>query len=255
MQWLELLYGRWQDRAAHLGITMPSFAAFWEAGHVEVPERPLPGPYLSEFRADPVAHKLATPSGKIEIFSETIASFGYAETPGHPIWQEPAEWLGGALARRFPLHMISNQPRTRLHSQYDNGVVSQASKVQGREPVWINPQDAAARDIADGDVVRLYNQRGACLAGAVVTDRVMPGVVQLATGAWYSPLQGSERLGNNSLPLCVHGNPNALTRDQGSSRLAQGSAAQTCLVDVEKFTGDLPPVGVMQPPEILTKVD
>jgi biotin/methionine sulfoxide reductase len=254
MDWLALLYQRWQERAATVGAAMPPFDVFWEAGHCTLPERADPPPFLSEFRADPEAHPLKTPSGKIELFSATIAGFGYDDCPGHPVWHPPAEWLGAAAARRFPLHLISNQPRTRLHSQYDNGAVSQASKVQGREPVWINPRDAAARGIRAGDVVRLFNDRGACLAGAVVTDQVMPGVVQLATGAWYSPApDAAPRAGRNSLITCVHGNPNVLTRDAGTSRIAQGSAAQTCLVEMERFAGELPPVEAMRPPRIVTR--
>ena len=125
------------------------------------PERP---PVLFEsFRANPDANRLRTPSGKIEIFSETIDGFGYEDCPGHPMWLEPAEWLGGAKAETYPLHLISNQPRARLHSQLDHGVTSRKSKVQGREPVRINPEDAAERGIEDGDVVRLFNDRGDAL--------------------------------------------------------------------------------------------
>ena len=78
--------------------------------------------------------------------------------------------------------MLSNQPRYRLHSQLDNGELSQSRKVAGREPVWINPKDAAERGIGNGDVVRLFNDRGTCLAGAYVTDEVRAGVVQLVDG-------------------------------------------------------------------------
>ena len=105
----------------------------------------------------------------------------------------------------FPLHLIANNPARRLHSQLDAGDFSQAAKVQGREPIRMHPDDAAARGIADGDVVRVFNDRGACLAGAVL-DRAPAGVVQLSTGAWYDPDDpAAER-------LCVHGNVNVLTR-------------------------------------------
>ena len=63
----------------------------------------------------------STPSGKIEIFSERIASFGYGDCPGHPVWLEPVEWLGAQKSSDYPLHLMSNQPRTRLHGQLDNG--------------------------------------------------------------------------------------------------------------------------------------
>src|SRR3954453_16471280 len=115
---------------------------------------------MAGFRADPEGAALRTPSGRIEIFSETIASFGYDDCPGHPAWLEPAEWLGADLAARFPLHLISNQPYTRLHSQYENASYSQDSKVGGREPIRLHPDDAHSRGIADGDVVRVFNDRG-----------------------------------------------------------------------------------------------
>ncbi|MEW6270043.1 MAG: molybdopterin dinucleotide binding domain-containing protein, partial [Thermodesulfobacteriota bacterium] len=115
---------------------------------------------LAAFRADPEANRLRTPSGKIELYSETIASFGYDDCPGHPAWLEADEWLGAPLAARFPLALVANNPATRLHGQLDAGAYSQASKVRGREPARIHPHDAAARGIRDGDVVRLLNDRG-----------------------------------------------------------------------------------------------
>ncbi|MCB2108588.1 MAG: molybdopterin-dependent oxidoreductase [Rhodobacteraceae bacterium] len=252
MGWLRELYGRWQTRAQAAEVTMPDFDTFWRAGYAEFPDRGAGHVMLADFRADPASHPLATPSGKIEIFSETIAGFGYADCAGHPTWYEPAEWLGAAKAEKYPLHLISNQPRTRLHSQYDNGGYAQASKIKGREPAWIHPDDAAAHGIADGDVMRLFNDRGACLAGAKITDAVRKGVIQLSTGAWFSPdRQTTATEGGKALPFCVHGNPNVLTRDAGSSKLAQGSTAQTCLVEIEKWTGELPEAEVMRPPDIV----
>ncbi len=186
---------------------------------------------------------MPTPSGKIEIASATIAGFGYDDCPGHPAWLPPADDAGSAEAVRFPLQLVANQPATRLHSQLDFGATSVASKIQGREPVRIHPQDAAARGIADGDIVRLYNERGACLAGAVLSEALRPGVVQLATGAWYDPADPAA-----ATPFCVHGNPNVLTRDAGTSRLAQGCIGQLARVEIERFAGVLPPVSAFDPP-------
>ena len=90
---------------------------------------------------------------------------------------------------RFPLALNSNQPVTRLHSQYDFGKTSRDAKIDCREAIRIHPRDAKTRGIADGDIVRVFNDRGATLAGAVVTDRVRPGVVVLPTGAWYDPAE------------------------------------------------------------------
>lgn len=245
MDWIRHLYTLARQRAAEQDIELPEFDRFWREGHFRLPDAPQTPPLFSGFRADPEGAPLATPSGKIEIFSERIASFGYADCPGHAVWIEPAEWLGAPAAQRFPLHLVSNQPRTRLHSQYDNGSASQGSKIRGREPVWIHPADAAARGVSDGDVVRVFNDRGACLAGAVLTDDVMRGVVQLATGAWYDP---SDPKSPRSLDR--HGNANVLTLDKGTSSLAQAPVAHSALVEIERFEGELPPVGVTVPPEI-----
>ena len=107
----------------------------------------------------------------------------------------------------------------------------------------MHPANAAARGIADGDIVRLFNGRGACLAAARVTAEIRPGVVQLPTGAWYDPEDPEE-----DRPLCVHGNPNVLTRDAGTSALAQGCTGQLTVVEVERFTGNLPPIRAFEPP-------
>jgi biotin/methionine sulfoxide reductase len=245
MAWLRHLYEVAQQQAAQSEIDMPGFEAFWRDGHFEIPVPADPPIPFSAFRDDPAAHPLKTPSGRIEIFSETISSFGYDDCPGHPAWLEPAEWLGADKAKEYPLHMLSNQPRHRLHSQMDPGDVSQGAKVAGREPVRINTADAAARGIADGDVVRLYNDRGECLAGAVVTDDVSPGVIMLATGGWYDPADAGV-IG----ALDKQGNPNVLTLDKGTSRLAQTSVAQTALVEVERYAGAAPAVGVYKAPAV-----
>jgi biotin/methionine sulfoxide reductase len=246
MAWLRHLYDGWRARVADgAGAAPPSFDEFWAAGFLEVPGANADLVLLEAFRADPERAPLGTPSGRIEIFSATIDGFRYEDCPGHPTWLEPTEWLGAPLARRYPLHLVANNPTTRLHSQLDVGAFSQSSKVQGREPMRINPADAAARGIRTGDVVRVFNDRGSCLAGAVVTDTVRPRVVQLSTGAWYDPLDPAD-----PDTMCVHGNPNVLTFDRGTSKLAQGCSGQHALVDVERWTGPLPPIRAHDPPAL-----
>jgi biotin/methionine sulfoxide reductase len=242
MGWLRHLYEKWRDGLpAGLG-NLPSFDAFWREGSIELPQSG-DNVLFDTFRADPERSPLGTPSGKIEIFSETIDGFGYDDCPGHPAWLEPVEWLGSPLAEQFPLHLIANNPKTRLHSQLDVGAYSQSAKVQGREPVRMHPDDARSRGIEDGDVVRMFNDRGSCLAGVVVTTDVRPGVVQLSTGAWYDPLDPGD-----PSSMCVHGNPNVLTRDEGTSKLAQGCAGQHTLVEIERWTEPLPPIRAYDPP-------
>jgi biotin/methionine sulfoxide reductase len=248
MGWLRHIYERWREQVRANEAAIPDFDRFWQDGWFEIPQ--LAGEYvlLSDFRADPEKYRLATPSGRIELYSERIAGFGYDDCPPHPTWLEPNEWLGATSATAYPLHLISSQPRYRLHSQMDPGPVSAQGKVAGREAVAINPADAIRRGIANGDVVRVYNGRGTCLAGAVVTDAVSPGVLRLSCGAWYDPL------GSDDDPICVHGNVNVLTRDHGTSKLSQGPSCASTLVEIERFTGPPPPIRAFAPPAMVENV-
>ncbi|MGD9619237.1 MAG: molybdopterin-dependent oxidoreductase [Mycolicibacterium sp.] len=240
-QWLEHLYTKW---STDIDFAVPDFAQFWADGSVRLPVQ-NGITLLADFRADPRAHPLDTPSGRIEIFSAQVHGFGYPDCIGHPRWYEPTEWLGSPRAEHFPLHLIANQPASRLHSQLDGGATSQSSKISGREPIRMHPSDASARGLADGDVVRVFNDRGCCLAGVVIDEALRPRVVQLSTGAWYDPLDPSD-----PDSMCVHGNPNVLTTDVGTSALARGSTGAAVLVQVERFSGPLPPLRVHQPPTI-----
>ena len=237
-QWLEHLYEPTRAALEELGHPAPGFPAFWEGVGLEVPQRPDDGGRLRAFRADPDAAPLRTPSGRIEVFCETIHGFGEPTCPGHPTWLGPAN----APSAAAPLHLVANQPATRLHSQLDFGGHSAEAKLRGREVARMHPDDAAARGIADGDIIRLFNARGACLAGVRLTDGIRPGVVQLPTGAWYDPEDPAE-----DRPLCVHGNPNVLTEDRGTSALSQGCTGQLTTVEVERFTGNLPPIRAFDP--------
>ncbi|MDF1855900.1 molybdopterin guanine dinucleotide-containing S/N-oxide reductase [Pseudooceanicola sp.] len=219
--WLRRMYEENRKSVIKRGIDLPDFEGFREQGLIDLNSHAEPIVLLEPFRSDPEANKLPTPSGLIEIFSETIDSFGLPDCPGHAVWLEPREWLGSA--GEGMLHMLSDQPGRKLHSQLDASRYSRDGKVNGREQMHMNPEDAVARGIAAGDTVELSNDRGACLAAVCLNDRIMPGVVRLSTGAWHDPDEtGRDR----------HGNPNVLTLDVGTSSLSQGSAAQTCLVRV-----------------------
>jgi len=246
MDWVRHLYEKAREAAAAKFVALPDFETFWKAGQVRFTQDTTLQPFLGDFRDDPKTHPLPTPSGKIEVFSETIDRFGYGDCPGHPFWCAPEEWLGTPGRDPKTLHLISNQPATRLHSQLDNGTVSRASKIAGREPASFNPQDATARGITAGAVVRLYNARGACLVGARLSEDVAPGIVQLSTGAWFNPSTPGQ---DGALDL--HGNPNVLTRDAGTSQLAQGPIANSALVFAEPLIEQPPPVTAFAPPDIL----
>lgn len=246
MDWLKSFYVRAQHEAKPLGISMPEFDTFWNGpGYVEFPVPPDARNYVKHaaFRSDPVKNPLGTPSGKIEIYSNTIARFKYDDCPPHPTWIEPAEWLGSAKATKYPLHILSPHPYYRLHSQLDNTSLRHLYEISGREPIAISPRDAKARGIAHGDIVRVFNDRGAVLAGALVTSRMRPGVVMLHAGAWYDPEMPGE-IGT----ICKHGLVNVLTLDKGTSKLAQGNVANTALVQIEKYDEQPPAVTAFDPP-------
>jgi biotin/methionine sulfoxide reductase len=239
--WLEYLYESW--RAALPAADDPGldFDAFWAKGRLDLPQVSRGRVLYADFRADPVAHPLPTPSGRIEIVSDVVGSFGYDDCPGHPSWLEPEDLADPPGTGPFPLFLVANNPATRLHSQLDHGAGSAESKVAGREPLRMHPADAAARGLAAGDVVLVESRIGSTLAGLVPSTDVAPGVVQLSTGAWFDPSAPE-------VATCVHGNPNALTTDVGSSRLAQGCTGQLARVEVRRPPKPVPPVRAYDPP-------
>ncbi|SED86699.1 molybdopterin-dependent oxidoreductase [Rhodobacter sp. 24-YEA-8] len=243
MGWLNRLYDESREVAAQNGYTLPEFHRFWQDGEFAFTATTPPRALLQAFREDPLAYPLATPSGRIEIFSERVEGFGYADCPGHATWFEPGEWLGNAPQNGWgdALHLISNQPDRKLHSQLDLGSYSREAKIRQREPARINPAEAARRGLVSGQVVRVWSERGACLAGLVISDAIADGVIQMSTGAWLDlSHEGLDR----------HGNVNVLTRDLPTSSLAQGPTAHTTLVWAEPWLGELPHLEAFSPPEI-----
>ena len=224
--WLRHLYAEFRQQNHDQDIAIPDFEELRERNWVDLPVRgaDFASVPFADFRADPVSAPLSTPSGRIEIFSETIAGFGYTECPGHPYWQAPDEWLGADLAMRYPLHLVSPQPGDKLHSQMECALADQPGARPGA--VEINPSDADSRGLADGDLVRIFNERGACRARAHISADIRPGVVSLPTGAWFDPASDGTD---------AQGNPNILTRDLGTSRIGQGCSAHTTLVQVERL--------------------
>ncbi len=247
VEWQRMIYEETRQIASDMGHDLPEYEQLSKEGWHKIDDPSEPTIMLKQFRDDPVKNALTTPSGKIEIFSKIVSEFGYDDCPGHTVWREPYEWLGSdEQSHRF--HLISNQPSAKLHSQIDHGSVSRASKVNGREALHIHPVDAEALGLNDGTLVRVYNDRGACL-GTVVTDTAMRmNVVQMSTGSWFDPLDPAD-----PYSLCKHGNPNVLTRDKGTSQLGQGPSAHTCMVSIEAFLGDPPKVTAHEPPEIIRK--
>jgi biotin/methionine sulfoxide reductase len=225
-EWLDYMYKRFH--ANHSDY--PDLEELKRSGYFHIPEEwiGMPSSPLTAFRSDAEAAPLSTPSGKIELFSTSVAAMGYPDCPGHATWIEPMEWKGNA--DEYPLSLISNQPKTRLHSQWDHGETSLNGKVDGREQVGMTPSDAEVRGLAQGDLVRVFNIRGECLAAVAIRHDLIEGVVQLPTGAWWDPVEPGG--------LCLSGNPNVLTHDEGTSSMAQGPST-TCLVEVERYGGEV----------------
>ena len=170
---------------------------------------------MIKFYQNPENHPLPTPSGKLEFYSERLATYfpDDKERPPLPHWIERGdthdERLSGERARKYPLLIVSNHPRWRMHAQCDDISWTReipTCKVKGwdgylYEPLWINPEDAEKRGIKSGDVVKIHNERGAVLGGAYVTERIIPGTVSQDHGArcdWIIPGE-LDRGGANNL--------------------------------------------------------
>ncbi|EAW1760875.1 trimethylamine-N-oxide reductase TorA [Salmonella enterica subsp. enterica] len=238
MQWINAIYDEGVKTGAALGVTLPDFDSFWQGeGYIEYPAG-QPWVRHSEFREQPDLNPLGTPSGLIEIFSKTIAGFGYADCPGHPVWMEPFERSHSKTTTKYPLHLQSCHPDKRLHSQLcSSDAFRKTYAVAGREPLYMCEQDARARGLKAGDIARVFNDRGQVLAGVAISADYVPGVIRIHEGAWYSPQKGGE-----AGTLCTYGDPNVLSADVATSQLAQGPSAHTVLVEVERYQPQAPDV-------------
>lgn len=243
MGWIRRLYGDAKKAGDRAGVNLPEFDDFWRKGYVlfDVKEKDRQYVAFEAFRKDPKANALSTESGLIQLFSEKIDGYGYKDCLGHPAYFVPTEGVN-TKTKETPLALMACKSRYRMHSQLDGTVSHDFADIEDREPCWINPKDAKDRGIASGDVVLVKNRRGAILAGAYVTERVQPGVVVVHHGAWFDPQNvDGERID-------VHGNSNTLTMDEPTSALACGNIASTALVEVSKWTKDLPHVNVYEQP-------
>lgn len=197
---------------------------------------------LRLFYEDPVKNPLFTPSGKLEFYSERLAQNfpDDTERPPIPKWIEKSEMhderISGSRAKMFPLLVVSNHGRWRVHAQCDDISWTREAptcKVKGwdgylYEPAWINPGDAAARNIEHGDIVRLFNERGSVLCGARVWERIRPGVICVDHGARVDYIIPGK--------LDRGGAINTISPDWVISRHCAGQATSGYLVEVEKVT-------------------
>ena len=195
---------------------------------------------MVEFYEDPERNPLSTPTGKLEFYSTGLAEHfpGDEERPPVPKWIPKGvtheETLGTERSKTYPLLVMSNHPRWGVHSQHDDITwfrEIETCKVKGPDgyqyhPLWINAADAASRGIKHGDVVSIYNDRGVVLAGAYVTERIMPGTVGIDHGAKYDPIVPGE--------IDRGGAINTIVPRNVTSKNACGHAVSGFLAEVEK---------------------
>ncbi len=240
--WVEWCLDRYRE------TRFPGLPALEEfvASNVGVYANPVTQPAVAfvDFRRDPEKHPLATPSGKIEIFSQKLYEMGKpTEIPAIPKyipeWENPFTTETQSTQRKdsktpcaprlrgekeYPLQAIGHHTLARVHSTHANNDWLQEAFPQR---VFINPLDAAARGIADGDTVRVFNDRGALILPCRVTPRILPGVVDIPQGAWWQPAEDGSDLG---------GNINVLTSHRWTP-LAFASAQQMMMVQVMRYKG------------------
>jgi anaerobic dimethyl sulfoxide reductase subunit A len=180
---------------------------------------------FEDFRRDPEKYPLKTPSGKIEIFSKTLWEMDNpVEIPPIPKYIQEWESPFGQEAEAYPLQAIGTQTLHRVHSTHENNDWLEEAFPQR---IFINAIDAKERGIVDGDWVKVFNQRGEMTLPCRVTLRIMPGVVDIPSGAWWTPDEaGVDR----------RGSVNVLTSER-LSPLAHGNAQHTIMVQIVRKSG------------------
>jgi len=222
-QWVETMY----HKCRRLKPELPEdFTKALETGLFKWPRPESTTTGLAEFRKDPEKHPLATPSGKIEIFSRKLWEMSRT-------WQLPDGDTIRALPEflrtwgmpvksdheNYPLQLVGHHYKQRTHSSYGN---NEWLKEASPQALWINPLDAQTRGIEHGDMVTIFNDIGKTQVRAKVTPRIMPGVLSLPQGAWYKPDQeGTDQNG------CI----NILT-SQKPTPIAKGNPQHTNMVQV-----------------------
>lgn len=199
----------------------PTYEEFKEIGYYK---KTGGGGFIAgkSFVEDPEANPLKTPTGKIEVYSPTMAAMNNPEEiPAIPIYVPEWEGVSDPLREKYPLLMGGHHSIQRSHSTFDNVAALREAHVQS---LWMNTRDAEARGIQNGDMVRVYNDRGEVRVPAYVTNRLRPGVTSLPQGAWFTPDENG---------VDVRGCVNTLTKYHPTP-FAKGNPQHTNLVQVEK---------------------
>jgi trimethylamine-N-oxide reductase (cytochrome c) len=214
-----------------------SFRAFAEGRLKDTPEiAPLPADYTEQ-----VFKGLQTQSGKLEFVCSSLQRFD-PDDPERPVMAKYIpSWEGHhtiELYQKYPLQLITPHPRYSFHTMGDgkqswiNDIKDHRVLIDGYYYwiVRINPKDAEARGIKEGDLVRVFNDRGAVICAARMTERVGPGTVHSYEGsAVYDPL--GEPGSSPDRGGCM----NVLTPGRPIIKKSHSIAANSCLVQIEKW--------------------
>jgi anaerobic dimethyl sulfoxide reductase subunit A len=205
-----------REGAKSFGI--PDYDTFKKEGIHRITPQPFVA--FKEQIDDPENNPFFTPSGRIEIYCQGLADLENPMIPPIPKYIETWESRNDPLAKKYPLQLITTHYWRRTHSRFDNVPWTKELEAQS---VFMNGADAQARGIKDGDMVRVFNDRGQTILTACVTEKMMPGVVDIPEGAWYAPDENGVDRG---------GCPNVLLNDVPSPGGAL--CTNTVLVQVEK---------------------
>lgn len=218
-EWIQYIY----EQGAEADGNMPSWDEIKEQGVYKRALEPVVG--LADFVADPVANPLDTPSGKVEIYSERLAEIantweleeGEVISP-IPLFDPGIEGYG-SVTEEFPLYCSGFHYKSRTHSSF--GFIDEL-KQACRQQMWINPIDAEARGIAQGDLCAVKSPAGEIRIEAKVTPRIVPGTVGIPQGAWHDADMKGDRIDHGG---CV----NTLTTYRPSP-LAKGNGASHSII-------------------------
>lgn len=214
--WLKYAYEELQKTETEL----PPYEAFKQAGIYRYKNNPDAIAFEKECR-NPEKYPFPTESGRIELFSKKIYFSAYPEfMPAIPRYVDPPEGALDPLREKYPLQLIGWHTKRRCHSIHDNNI---AMHKLDSQQLWMHPADAEKRNIRDGQLVQVWNDRGKIRIPVKVTERIMEGVTALSQGAWYRPDKDGTDLG---------GSINVLT-SQRMTPYAKGNPQHTILVEVE----------------------
>ena len=196
---------------------------------------------LNKKRGTDKGGELGTYSGKIEFVSQSLLKQWPDDDERPPLPHHIPSWEGyrSELYKKYPLQLISPHPRFSFHTHYDthtkwlNEIPAQRIVKDGYAwwPARVHPKDAEARGIRNNDIIKLYNDRGAVLCIAVITERVLPGIIHsYASSANYDPLEPGK-----ATSIDRGGCVNLLTPSRMVSRHAPGMAPNSCLIEIVKW--------------------